>query len=164
MLHPALLAVVLATSASTPSASPKTSIQRCFEAMDGAVYHGDPSDRSLMKANVAACESGIAQIGRMRPTAAQGPEKLFLTGRMLDRAATLSYIGLGDANTALREVKAANLDFRIAAGLANVSENYHAAAIANVRLTTVQLRTLVADTAAAPARAPVVALRSRHAR
>lgn len=164
MLHAALLAVVLAATASTPSAPAKTSIQQCFEAMDGAVYHGDPSDRPLMKANVAACENGIVQIGRMRPTAAQGPEKLFLTGRILDRAATLSYIGLDDSATALREVKAANLYFRIAAGLTNQSENYHAAALANVRLTTVQLRTLQADVAAAPRTIPQVALHARHAR
>jgi len=167
MLHAALLAIVVAATAprTTSAPPPKTSIQRCFEAMDGAVYHGDPSDRPLMKANVAACESGIVQIGRMRPAAAQGPEKLFLTGRLLDRAATLSYIGLGDAATALREVRAANLDFRIAAGLTNQSENYHNAALANVRLTAVQLRTLRADVAAGPAaRAAQVALRSRHAR
>jgi hypothetical protein len=166
MLHAALLAaVVAATGPSTTSAAPKTSIQRCFEAMDGAVYHGDPSDRPLMKANVAACESGIVQIRRIRPTAAQGPEKLFLTGRILDRAATLSYIGLGDAATALSEVTAANLDFRIAAGLTDQSEDYHNAALANVRLTTVQLRTLRADIAAVPrARAAQVALRSRHTR
>jgi hypothetical protein len=93
MLHAALLAVAVATAPSTASGPAKTSIQQCFEAMDGAVYHGDPSDRPLMKANVAACENGIKQIGRMRPTAAQGPEKLFLTGRILDRAATLSFIG-----------------------------------------------------------------------
>src|SRR5450755_2966513 len=161
MLHAALLAVVLAANASPSPAPVKTSIQQCFEAMDGAVYHGDPSDRRLMKANVAACENGLVQLARMRPTPAQGPEKLFLTGRILDRAATLSYIGLDDANTALREVKAANLDFRIAAGLTNQSENYHTAALANVRLTTVQLRTLQADIAAAPG-IPVVALRSRH--
>jgi hypothetical protein len=111
MLHAALLAVVLAANASPSPAPVKTSIQQCFEAMDGAVYHGDPSDRRLMKANVAACENGLVQLARMRPTPAQGPEKLFLTGRILDRAATLSYIGLDDANTALREVKAANLDF-----------------------------------------------------
>jgi hypothetical protein len=101
----------------------------------------------------------------MRPTAAQGPEKLFLTGRILDRAATLSYIGLDDAATALREVTAANLDFRIAAGLTNQSENYHEAALANVRLTTIQLRTLRADMAALPAaHAAQVALRTRRAR
>ena len=166
MLHAALLAVVLAANASTPHAPAKTSIQQCFEAMDGAVHHGDPSNRPLMKANVAACERGVAQIGRMRPTAAQGPEKLFLTGRILDRAATLSYIGLNDPNTALREVKAANLYFRIAAGLADQSENYHEAALANVRLTTLQLRTLRADLAAAPApsRVPEVALRGRRSR
>jgi hypothetical protein len=113
----------------------------------------------------AACESGVVQIGRMRPTAAQGPEKLFLTGRILDRAATLSYIGLDDAATALREVTAANLDFRIAAGLTNQSENYHEAALANVRLTTIQLRTLRADMAALPAaHAAQVALRTCRAR
>jgi hypothetical protein len=165
MLHAALLAAAVATAPSTASVPAKTSIQQCFEAMDGAVYRGDPADRPLMKANVAACERGIKQIGRMRPTAAQGPEKLFLTGRILDRAATLSYIGLDDAATALREVTAANLDFRVASGLPNESEDYHNAALANVRLTTVQLHTLRAEIAALPAtHAAQVALRTHHTR
>jgi len=126
--------------------------------MDGAVYHGDPSDRTRMKANVAYCERGIAQIGHMHSTAAQGPEKLFLTGRILDRAATLSYMGLNDAGTALREVKAANLYFRIASGLPGESENYHYAAVANVQLTKIQLETLHNDLLAQRATARDVAL------
>lgn len=131
--------------------------------MDGAVYHGDPSNRTEMKNDVAACESGIAAIERMRPTAAQGPEKLFLTGRILDRAATLSYMGLNDAATALREVKRANLYFRIASGLPNQSADYRAAAVANVELTQVQLHTLRADIAArASAHPATVALRTGH--
>ncbi len=130
--------------------------------MDGAVYHGDPSDRPLMRANVAACERGVVEIARMRPTPAQGPEKLFLTGRILDRAATLSYIGLDDAKAAWPEVQAANLYFRVASGLTNQSQDYHAAALANVRLTAVQLRTLRSDIAAATvaARVPQLALRA----
>jgi hypothetical protein len=149
MLHAALLAAVFSSAAVEAPVPPKTSIQKCFGTMDGAIYHGDPSDRTLMKTNVAVCARGIAQLGRMRPTAAQGPEKLFLTGRLLDRAATLSYMGLDDAVTALREVKLANLYFRVAAGLNNQSTNYHDAAIANVALTHVQLHTLQADSALA---------------
>jgi hypothetical protein len=127
---------------------------QCFGTMDGAVYHGDPFDRALMKAGVAACERGIAQVQRTPAAAAQGPEKLFLTGRILDRAATLSYMGLGDTGTALREVRAANLYFRIASGLQNQSTDYHAAALANAELTGVQLRTLRADIAATHRTAP----------
>jgi hypothetical protein len=148
MLHAALLVAALTSMPTTP-VPVQTSLQRCFESMDGAVYHGDPSNRSLMKANVAACERGIAEVQRIRPTAAQGPEKLFLTGRILDRAATLSYMGLNDTGTAYREVKTANLYFRIAAGLPDQSDNYHLAAVANVTLTTIQLRTLRNDIAAA---------------
>ncbi len=117
--------------------------------MDGAVYHGDPSDHTLMRRNVAACERGIALIDAMRPsTVAQGPEKLFVAGRILERAATLSYIGLGDATTALREVTTANLYFRIAAGLPNQSQSFQEAASANARLTSIQLRTLHSELAA----------------
>ncbi len=142
----------------------KTPIQQCFATMDGAVYHGDPTDRAQMKKDVAACESGISAIQRMRPTAAQGPEKLYLTGRILDRAATLSYMGLDDTSTALREVRTANLYFRIAAGLASQSADYRAAAWANVKLTQLQLNTLHAEIAArASGRRAVVAMHARHA-
>ena len=115
-----------------------------------------------MKANVAACERGIAQIARMRATSARGPEKLFLTARILDRAETLSYMGLDDAPTALREVRKANLYFRIAAGLTNQSANYHAAAIANAQLTSIQLRTLHTDLAARRAPAATTAYTAYH--
>jgi hypothetical protein len=130
--------------------------------MDGAVYHGDPSDRDLMRANVAACEGGLTQLAHVPATSAQGPEKLFLTGRILDRAATLSYMGLGDARTALREVTTANLYFRIASGLPGQSSDYRDAALANIKLTSVQLQTLRSDLAAAALYRPrVVAFRRK---
>jgi hypothetical protein len=158
-----LFAVLLAAALSPQAISaqpPKTAIQRCFGTMDGAVYHGDPSDRRLMKANVDACEAGIVQINAMRtPYPKQGPEKLFITGRILDRAATLSFMGLDDAATALREVKLANLYFRVASGLTDQTSTYHEAALANVELTRIQLRTLRAERAVAtrtPARARMV--------
>jgi hypothetical protein len=153
MLHAVLLAALVTANAPEP---PKTPIQRCFATMDGAVYHGDPSDRVLMRANVAACETGLAQISRMPATSAQGPEKLFLTGRILDRAATLSYMGLDDARTALREVSAANLYFRVASGLPGQSTNYRDAALANITLTSIQLRTLHSDIAAATLGRPAI--------
>lgn len=158
MLQTALLAVVLATNAAAPQPTHTTPIQACFETMDGAVYHGDPSDRTLMKANVAACSRGIAAIARIRPAAKQGPEKLFLAARLLDRAATLSFMGLNDARTALPEVKTANLYFRVASGLPGQSAEYRAAALANVALTRIQLRTLNADIAALPRGSADVAL------
>ena len=162
MLHAALLAVVLATHAGAPKSTHNSAITQCFETMDGAVYHGDPSDRTLMKANVAACGRGIAAIARIRPPAAQGPEKLFLSGRLLDRAATLSYIGLNDARTALPEVRTANLYFRVAAGLTDQTPEYRAAALANVQLTALQLHTLRAEIAARPHAPAVVALHTTH--
>jgi hypothetical protein len=163
MLHAALLAVALTSTTSSSPISAKTPVQQCFGSMDGAVYHGDPADRALMKANVAACARGVAHIQGIRTQPAQGPEKLFLLGRILDRAATLSYMGLGDAGTALPEVIRANLYFRIAAGLRNQTSDYHAAALANATLTRIQLGTLHADLAAArTARASIVALRTHR--
>jgi hypothetical protein len=151
MFQAALLAVVLAANPSDDASVPaETPIQRCFATMDGAVYHGDPANRAQMKSDVAACERSIAQLQGMRPTPAQGPEKLFIAGRLLDRAATLSYMGLNDAATALREVRTANLYFRIASGLPSASADYRDAALANVKLTLIQLRTLHADIAARP--------------
>ena len=149
-----LAAIVAATPASAlpgiESTTPHTMISRCFATMDGAVYHGDPSDRKLMKANVATCEAGIAQINAMRvPTPAAGPEKLIVTARVLERAATLSFMGLGDSATALREVRLANVYFRVASALPGQSATYHDAAVANVALTRLQLQTLRAEIASA---------------
>jgi hypothetical protein len=143
----------------------KTAIQECFETMDGAIYHGDPTDREHMKHDVATCERGIIALARMRPAIAEGPAKLYLSARILDRAATLSYMGLNDAATALREVKIANLYFRVASGLGNQSADYRAAALANVQLTRLQLQTLRTDSVAARrARTQTLALATTAAR
>jgi hypothetical protein len=133
--------------------------------MDGAVYHGDPSDRSLMRQNVAACTRGVRQIEQMHPSALDGPEKLFILARILDRTATLSYIGLDDTAMAFTDVRRANLYFRIALGLPNQSTDFREAALANVELTAVQLQTLRADlAAAAKSHSTSVALRVPHAK
>lgn len=150
MLHAAALSAALSARpllADPQNARPqKTALARCFQTMDGAVYSGDPSDRRLMRFNVDTCLKGIAEINALHAkTPAQGPQKLFITGRALDRAATLIYMGLGDAPTALHQVRMANLYFRIAAGLENQTQSYHEAALANVTLTAIQLRTLRAD-------------------
>jgi hypothetical protein len=116
--------------------------------MDGAVYHGDPSNRTMMKESVLACRNGVAQLRAMRTTATDGPAKLFLVGRLLDRTATLTFMGLDDAEHATPEVRTANLYFRIAAGLSNQSAEYRDAALANVELTQLQLRTLDHEIAA----------------
>lgn len=154
MLHAALLAAALSANSATNNVpatlESKSAIAQCFATMDGPVYHGDPSDRRLMRANVATCVKGIAQINATRAlTPAQGPEKLFIAARVLERAAMLSYMGLDDAPTALREVTTANLYFRIASGLRDQSQGYHEAALANVELTRLQLSTLHADPAIA---------------
>lgn len=150
MLHAAVLAAALSSAATSRAKPTFNAIQKCFGTMDGAVYHGDPTDRRLMQADVDTCAKGIAQLGALRATTAtQGPEKLFITGRILDRAATLSYIGLGDYVTAMREVKLANLYFRIASELPNESAGYRDAARANIALTRIQLQTLRTESVAA---------------
>ena len=133
--------------------------------MDGAVYHGDPSDRSLMRQNVAACTNGVRQLELMRANAADGPEKLYILARILDRAATLSYIGLDDAATALSDVRRANLYFRVASGLPNQSVEFRQAAASNVELTGIQLHTLRTDLASAAKLHPTaVAFRTARAK
>jgi hypothetical protein len=113
--------------------------------MDGAVYNGDPTDRKLMRARVVTCGHAIASLGHAGVRPKQGPEKLFLMGTMLDRAATLSFMGLDDARTAKVEVKRAHSYFRIASGLTSESSDYRAAAIANEARTRVQLQTLARE-------------------
>jgi hypothetical protein len=158
MLHVALLAAVLTTSA--PASPDHSPIQRCLSIMDGAVYHGDPNDRPSMKAALVECRKAVNAATHTRVEADGGPAKLFITARLLDRAATLSYMGLDDASGALRDVKSANLYFRIAAGLPHQSADFHAAALANVELTAVQLQTLHTDIASrATSHATSVALR-----
>jgi hypothetical protein len=162
MLHAALLIAAL-TVAGNSAPPEETSIARCFESMDGAVYHGDPTDRALMRANVHACERGLTELSKIRAGAAHGPEKLYLTARILDRAATLSFMGLDDARAALPEVRAANLYFRIASALPRTSPDYRAAAAANARLTAIQLQTLHTEIAAQHAHsAQVASLNPRH--
>ncbi|MBD5653810.1 MAG: hypothetical protein IAI50_01360 [Candidatus Eremiobacteraeota bacterium] len=151
MIHSALLAAALLSPANEPSNKLDSPVHTCFASMEGAVYQGDPSNRSLLKANVAACNSSIAQLQRMRSSPSHGPERLFLLGWLLDRAATLSYMGLGDARTALRDVRRADRCFRIAAALPNQTGDFHETALANAELTRIQLHTLRADPSSAKA-------------
>jgi hypothetical protein len=97
-----------------------------------------------------ACERELARIERLRPGTSEGPAKLFLTARVLDRAATLALLAFNDVTTASRDVALANLYFRVAAGLPDQPANYRAAAAANVELTHAQLVTLRPDLAARP--------------
>lgn len=104
MLHVALVAAAIA--AATPRSNDDSgAIRQCFATMDGAVYHGDPTDRGAMKAAVLVCGAGLRPARRLRVTARQGPAKLFVIARLLDRAATLSYMGLQDAPAALRATR-----------------------------------------------------------
>jgi hypothetical protein len=162
MLHVALLAAVL-TTAQQPSTIAQSSIERCLETMDGSVYRGDPTDRTAMRANIAVCEEAQGAVQQIRISPAQGPERLFITARLLDRAATLSYMGLGNAQAAFHDARLANLYFRIAVGLPRQSPDFHAAAIANLELTDLQLQTLRTDIAAAKGPRPItVAQRSKN--
>jgi hypothetical protein len=161
MLHVALLAAVVAPS-NSPSATAGSSIQRCLATMDGAVYRGDPSDRTTMMARVAACAQGRRSAQRMSISAARAPERVFIIARLLDRAATLSYMGLGDTRSALNEAHEANLYSRVAARLPDQSAEFYTAALANVALTALQLQTLQTDIASANAtHTPTVALRPK---
>lgn len=163
MLHAALLIAAL-TVANDSAPAENTPIQHCFESMDGAVYHGDPTDRTLMQANIRACERGLTEVANIRTGAAHGPEKLYLTARILDRAATLSFMGLNDARTALPEVRTANLYFRVASALPHTSPEYRAAAAVNAKLTAIQLQTLHTEIAEQDAHsAQVASLGARHA-
>jgi hypothetical protein len=116
--------------------------------MDGAVFQGDPTDHATLKRDAAACERAVAMIPRVPVAVDAGSSRLFLVARLLDRAATLSFIGLGDTATALREVQLANVYFRVAAGLPKQTADFHSAALANVQLTNLQLETLRGDIAA----------------
>jgi hypothetical protein len=168
MIHAALLALALGAPSLTQSAAvappnmpppAASSIERCLATMDGAVYHGDPTDRRLMRAAIAACVHARRDAQRTSVETASGPQKLFLIARLLDRTATLSYIGLDDAGSALRDVESANLYFRIAAGVAGESADFRAAAAANVELTNLQLQTLRTEIASSHTQPAAVALR-----
>jgi hypothetical protein len=73
-----------------------------------------------------------------------------LMARILDRAATLSYIGLDDAQTALAQAKSADLYFRVASGLSSQSPDYRNLGSANATTTNIQLATLQTDIAHKP--------------